>query len=61
MVAPSFPITPTSCLQKGTLWYLGTDNHWRELMTNSYFWFIQQEKRNLVMRGFDKERFKITY
>jgi hypothetical protein len=55
------PLPVTTKPTVGTLWYFGLDKHWREMATNSPFWFIQQQKRNLVMRGFDRKRFRITY
>jgi hypothetical protein len=55
---------PTSVITRpttGTLWYFGTDGHWREMLSKEPFWKLQTEKRNLVMRGFDRKRFRITY
>jgi hypothetical protein len=51
------PVHPTT----GTLWYLGADNRYRAMVERQPFWKLQTEKRSLVMRGFDKERFRITY
>jgi len=56
-----FPTTPPIRPTTGTLWYFGTDNHWREILSKEPFWKLQTEKRNLVMRGFDRKRFRITY
>lgn len=53
-----FPVKQKDAIDKnnGTLWY-----NEREIIANKPFWKLQQEKKNLIMMGYDKAKFKITY
>ena len=53
-----FPVKQKDAVEKstGTLWYDG-----REIIANQPFWKLQQEKKNLIMMGYDKAKFTITY
>ncbi len=53
-----FPVKQKYAVEKstGTLWYDG-----REMIANQPFWKLQQEKKNLIMMGYNKAKFTITY